>query len=160
MVRKFAVSLVAISMLVVLAPHADAADNHAGCTVAGVVGPTPGVAYAPQAGTYDIKGYIDCMSDGANHGTLVGTGTGTIGCLGGYSTAALKILWEGDKTSTLTLQLGDFTYGTGGGGTVDDGEYKGSHVMVGWGRYSAGAEMRCGTGGVKSYEFAGGMMIG
>lgn len=160
MVRKFAVGMVALTLIVVVAPQADAAESSAWCTIAGAVRPSPGVGYASQSGTYELKGTMDCTSSVPSHGEVTGTGTGTIGCLVGSSTATLMVAWEGDKTSTIKVQIGDFTYGTGGYGTVDDGEFKGAHVMLGWGREAAGAEMRCATGGVKSYQFAGGLMIG
>src|SRR5262245_61879913 len=108
MVRKFAVSLVALSMIAVVAPHAGAEDSSAWCTIAGAVGPTPGVAYAPQSGTYSIKGVMDCTSSAPTHGVVNGTGTGTIGCLGGQSTAVLNIAWDGGQSSTMNVQLGDF----------------------------------------------------
>lgn len=158
MIRKFAVCLAGLSFIGVMAPHANAADDNTVCSIAGSVTPAPGVAYAPQSGTYQLQGTLDCAD--AGHGTMTGTGTGTIGCSGGQSTATMTIAWDGGKTSTIKAQLGDFTYGTGGMGTVDDGSYKGDHVGLGWGRYSAAGEMRCATGNVKSYEFAGGIMIG
>jgi hypothetical protein len=160
MVRKIAVSLAALSMLVGLAPQAGAAADHALCSIAGSVAPAPGVGYAPQSGTFALKGTMDCTSDAPSHGDMTGTGAGTIGCLGGSSTATLTVAWDGGQTSTMKVQLGDFTYGTGGYGTVDGGVFNGSHVMLGWGREAAAAEMRCVSGGVKSYEFAGGVAIG
>jgi hypothetical protein len=160
MVRRFAISLVACSMIAVSAPHAGAEDSPSGCTIAGGVGQKPGVAYAPQSGTYEIQGVMDCTSSTPAHGVVNGTGTGTIGCLGGSSTAVLNVAWDGGQASTMNVQLGDFTYGTGGYGTVDDGIFKGSRVAVSWAREAAGAEMRCATGGVKSYEFAGGVAFG
>lgn len=158
MVRRFAVCLAAFSLIGVMAPHANAAEDQTICSIAGSVAPAPGVAYAPQSGTYQLQGTMDCAD--AGHGTMTGTGTGTIGCFGGESTATLTVAWDGNKTSTMKVQLGDFTYGTGGFGTVDDGLFKGGRVWLGWGRYAAAAEMRCATGAVKSYEFAGGVMIG
>jgi hypothetical protein len=160
MVRKFAVALVVFSMAAIMAPQAQAADGHALCTIAGVVGPTPGVAYTSQSGNYEIKGTMDCTSESPSHGEVTGTGTGMLGCLVGQSKATLKVAWDGDRTSTIAVQLGDFTYGTGGYGTVEDGEFKGANVAVSWGREAAGAELRCATGGVKSYQFAGGVMFG
>jgi len=159
-VRAFAVLLAALSVPLVIVPHAGAADDHALCSIAGSVAPTPGVGYAPQSGTFALKGTLDCTSDSPAHGDMTGTGTGTIGCLGGSSTATLTVAWDGGQTSTMKVQLGDFTYGTGGYGTVDDGAFKTSHVMLGWGREAAAAEMRCVSGGVKSYEFAGGIGLG
>ncbi|MEW6476406.1 MAG: hypothetical protein AB1679_29440 [Actinomycetota bacterium] len=160
MIRRIAAGAFVLSALAVVVPPADAADSWTVCSIAGSVAPTPGVAYAPQEGKYDLKGTMDCTSDNPSHGEVTGTGTGTVGCLGGSSTATLTVAWEGGKTSTMKVQIGDFTYGTGGHGTVEDGEFKGSHVMLGWGRQAAGAEMRCATGGVKSYQFAGGLGIG
>ncbi|HEV8625474.1 MAG TPA: hypothetical protein VG034_13530 [Acidimicrobiia bacterium] len=160
MVRRFAVAAVVFSGMTLLAPPAHAADSSALCSVAGTVASTPGVGYAPQSGTYELKGTLDCQSGAQKHGEMTGTGTGTIGCIGGSSIAALKVDWGGGKTSTMKVQLGDFLYGTGGYGTVEDGEFKGAHVGLGWGREAAGAEMQCATGGVKSYEIAGGMMFG
>lgn len=129
------------------------------CTVAGSVTPTPGVKYMPQSGTYEISGTMDCTSSEPSHGTLTGTGKGTIGCLGGSSEAVLTVAWENDRTSTMDVQMGDFAYGTGGYGTVEEGEFGGAQVALGWGREAAGAEMRCGTSGVASYQFAGGLTI-
>ncbi|MGH9008831.1 MAG: hypothetical protein ACRDYF_03180 [Acidimicrobiia bacterium] len=43
---------------------------------------------------------------------------------------------------------------------MEDGEFKGAHVVVGWGREAAGAELDCATGGVKADQIAGGMMFG
>lgn len=160
MVHRFAIGCVVFSLVALLATPAGAAESAALCTIAGAVAPTPGVGYAPQSGTYELKGTMDCTSDSPSHGEMTGTGTGTIGCLGGSSTATLTVAWEGGQTSTMKLQLGDATYGTGGFGTVDEGEFKGAGVMVGWGREAAGAEVRCATGGVKSYQFAGGVTIG
>lgn len=162
MVRTFVVSLAALSMPLVLAPapRAGAADDHSLCSIAGSVAPAPGAGYAPQTGTFAVKGTMDCTSDAPTHGDMTGTGTGTIGCLGGSSTATLTVAWDGGQTSAMKVQLGDLTYGTGGYGTVDDGVFNGSHVMVGWGREAAAAEMRCVSGAVKSYEFAGGVAIG
>lgn len=160
MIRRSAIGVVLFSVLTLLAPSARAAESSALCSIAGAVAPTPGIGYAPQSGAYHLKGTMDCTSEHPSHGEMTGTGTGTIGCLGGSSTATLTVAWEGGKNSTMKLQLGDATYGTGGYGTVEDGEFKGAHVMVGWGREAAGAEIRCATGGVKSYQFAGGVMIG
>ena len=159
--RRFAVGLAALSMVLGFAPgSARAADSHALCSIAGSVAPAPGVGYTPQSGTFTLDGTLDCSSDAPTHGTLTGQGTGTIGCLGGSSTALLKVVWDGGQTSMMKVQLGDFTYGTGGFGTVDDGVFNGSHVMIGWGREAAMAEVRCVAGGLKSYEFAGGIGIG
>ena len=160
MVRRIALAAVAFSVTTFLAPPAEAAGSSALCSVAGTVASTPGLGYAPQSGTYEVKGTLDCQSEGHKHGEMTGTGTGTIGCIGGNSTAALRIDWGGGKTSAVKVQLGDFTYGTGGYGMVEDGELKGSHVGVGWGREGAGAEMQCAAGGVKSYQIAGGMLFG
>lgn len=160
MIRISAIGVVLFSVLTVLAPSAQAAEPSTLCSIAGAVAPTPGAGYAPQSGAYQLKGTMDCTSENPSHGEMTGTGTGTIGCLGGSSTATLTVAWEGGKNSTMKLQLGDATYGTGGYGTVEDGEFKGAHVMVGWGREAAGAEIRCATGGVKSYQFAGGVTIG
>jgi hypothetical protein len=158
--RKFVVAAVAISVIASVAPPARAADSSALCSIAGTVASTPGVGYTPRSGTYEVKGTLDCESGGQKHGEMTGTGTGTIGCIGGSSTAALRVDWGESKFSAMKVQLGDFTYGTGGYGTVEDGEFKGSHVLLGWGREAAGAELQCATGGVKSYQIAGGVMFG
>jgi hypothetical protein len=160
MVRRFVAGLFFFSLIAVGAPPAGAAEDSALCSIAGSVAPAPGVGYAPQSDTFEVKGTLDCSSDAPSHGTMTGSGTGTIGCLGGSSTALLTVDWGAGQTSTMKVQFGDFTYGTGGFGTVDDGVFKGGHVMLGWGREAAMAEMRCVSGGVKSYEFAGGVMFG
>src|SRR5919108_3731435 len=83
MVRRFAVAAVAFFLTTLLAPPAQAADSSALCSVAGTVASTPGVGYAPQSGTYEVKGTLDCQSGAHKHGEMTGTGTGTIGCIGG-----------------------------------------------------------------------------
>jgi hypothetical protein len=160
MIRKSAVGLVFLSVILCWPVMAGAAEKPALCSIAGSVAPAPGVGYTPQSGTFNLTGTLDCSSDAPSHGTMTGTGTGTIGCLGGSSTALLTVAWDGGQTSTMKVQFGDVTYGTGGYGTVDDGAFKSSQVMLGWGREAAMSEMRCISGGVKSYEFAGGVAIG
>lgn len=160
MLRRFAAGLAVLSALTMTGPSAEAAGSPTLCSIAGAVTPTPGVSYAPQEGKWELKGTMDCTSSTPTHGDVTGTGTGMVGCLGGQSVGTLTVAWDGDKTSVMKVQFGDFTYGTGGHGTVDDGEFKGAHVWLGWGREAAGAEMRCATGGVKRYQFAGGLGIG
>lgn len=135
-------------------------DTPTFCTIAGSVAPTPGIGYVPSAGTYELAGTMDCTSESPRHGEMKGTGTGTLGCSGGTSTALLNVAWDNGKTSTMKVQFRDFADGTGGYGTVDEGEFAGSQVGLGWGGEAAGAEARCVAGQVKSYEFAGGVMIG
>ncbi len=159
MIRRIALAAATFSVLTFLAPPAQAGESSALCSVAGTVASTPGLGYAPQSGTYEVKGTLDCQSGANKHGEMTGTGTGTIGCIGGSSTAALRIDWGGGKISAVKVQLADFTYGTGGYGMVEDGVAKGAHVFVGWGREAAGAEVQCATEGVKSYQIAGGMML-
>lgn len=130
------------------------------CTIAGSVAPEPGITYAPAAGTFTLKGTMDCTSETHSHGEVTGEGTGTLGCSGGMSEAVLEVVWAEGKTSTINLQLGDFAYGTGGWGAVAEGELSGEQVGVGWGREAAGAEARCASGKVSSYQFAGGVAIG
>src|SRR5262249_51652821 len=126
---------------------------------AGSVTPTPGVTYEAKDTTYQLNGTMDCTADEPAHGTLTGTGQGTTGCFAGASQALLKIAWDNGTTSTVKAQLGDFAYGTGGHGMVDEGTFKGDHVHFGWGREAARAEERCANSQVKSYEFAGGMQF-
>lgn len=149
-------------LLTALSGHPASAQEGGGtyCTIAGSVTPTPGVKYTPQEGTYELSGTMDCSSSDPSHADVTGTGTGTIGCLGGSSEAVLTVAWDNDETSIMQVQVGEFAYGTGGYGTVEEGEFGGAHVGLGWGREAAGAEMRCGTTGVSSYQFAGGVMIG
>src|SRR5918992_922203 len=152
MVRRIAFAAAVFSVMTFLAPPAQAGDSSALCSVAGTVASTPGLGYAPQAGTYEVKGTLDCQSGAQKHGEMTGRGRGTSGCMGGASTAALRIDWGGGRISAVKVQLGDFTYGTAGYGMVEDGEFKGDHVGVGWGREAAGAELECAAGGVKSYQ--------
>jgi hypothetical protein len=127
------------------------------CTIAGSIAPTPGITVDSKPTTYQLNGTMDCTADEPTHGTVTGTGKGTTGCFGGSSTALLDVAWDNGTVSTISAQLGDFTYGTGGHGTVDEGTFHGSHVHMGWGRGAARAEERCVNSQVKSYEFAGGM---
>lgn len=160
MIRRIIAGVFVFSAVAVVAPPADAADSWTLCSIAGSVAPTPGVSYAPQSGAWELKGTMDCTSSSPSHGEVTGKGTGMVGCIGGQSTGTLTVAWGEDKTSTMKVEFGDFTYGTGGYGIVDSGEFKDARVMLGWGREAAGAEMRCATGGVKSYQFAGGIGIG
>jgi len=141
------------------APPSGAADSGGGmgsyCTIAGSIAPDPGIGYEARATTYRLQGTMDCTSEELSHAAVTGTGTGTTGCFGGSSAAVLKMVWDNGMVSTVSAQLGDFGYGTGGYGTVTDGMLKDSHVGLGWGREAAGAEMRCAGGQVRSYEYAG-----
>lgn len=127
------------------------------CTIAGAVASATGVRYIPGTGTFTLRGTMDCTSKEFSHGDLTGTGSGTLGCVGGFSDAVLKVLWSNGKTSTIDMQMGDFTYGTGGHGTVTHGALAGNHVGTAWGREAAGAEAACATDAVRSYQFAGGV---
>lgn len=127
------------------------------CTVAGAVASATGVRYIPGTGTFTLRGTMDCTSKEFSHGELTGTGHGTLGCVGGFSDAVLKVLWSNGKTSTIEIKMGDFTYGTGGHGTVTQGALTGNHVGTAWGREAAGAEAACATDAVRSYQFAGGV---
>jgi len=110
------------------------------CTIAGSIAPTPGISYEAKATTYQLNGTMDCTSEEPSHGAVTGTGTGTTGCFGGSSAAVLKIAWDNGTVSTVNAQLGDFMYGTGGQGMVDEGTFEGDHVYLGWGRQAARAE--------------------
>ena len=154
-----AMGLIGVQVLAVSPSGAAESDSGMGsyCTIAGSIAPNPGISYEAKATTYQLNGTMDCTSEEPSHGTVTGTGTGTTGCFGGSSAAVLEIAWDNGTASTVSAQLGDFGYGTGGYGTVTDGTFKDSHVGLGWGRNAAGGEVRCARGHVKSYEFAGGM---
>ncbi|HEV8627566.1 MAG TPA: hypothetical protein VG034_24270 [Acidimicrobiia bacterium] len=134
---------------------AESSPRESYCTLAGSIAPDPGITYESKPTTYRLNGTMDCTADEPAHGTVTGTGKGTTGCFGGSSTALLKVAWDNGTVSTVNAQLGEFMYGTGGHGMVDEGTFKGSHVYLGWGRHAAGAEERCARSEVKSYEFAG-----
>jgi hypothetical protein len=125
------------------------------CTLAGSIASAPGLTYEAKPTTYQLSGTMDCTADEPAHGTVTGTGKGTTGCFAGSSTALLKVAWDNGTVSTINAQLGEFTYGTGGHGMVDEGTFEGSHVYLGWGRQAARAEERCANSQVKSYEIAG-----
>ncbi|HYH50259.1 MAG TPA: hypothetical protein VEG38_12005 [Acidimicrobiia bacterium] len=125
------------------------------CTLAGSIAPDPGITYESKPTTYQFTGTMDCTADEPAHGTVTGTGKGTTGCFGGTSTALLKVAWDNGTESTINAQLGEFTYGTGGHGMVEEGTFEGSGVYLGWGRHAARAEERCANGQVKSYQYAG-----
>jgi hypothetical protein len=125
------------------------------CTMAGSIAPTPGITYESRPTTYQLNGTMDCTADEPAHGNVTGTGRGTTGCFAGSSTALLKVAWDNGTVSTVNAQLGEFMYGTGGHGMVEEGTFEGSHVYLGWGRQAARAEERCASSEVKSYEIAG-----
>lgn len=127
------------------------------CTVAGNIASKAGLTYVPGEGTYNITGTMDCVDPAYEHATLTGTGTGILGCFGGFQEAVYKLAWSNGETSTITLKSGDFTYGTGFYGQVTKGALAGSHVGAAWGREAAGAEYKCAVDSVKSYQFAGGV---
>ena len=131
------------------------APSESYCTMAGSIAPTPGLTYEARPTTYRLQGTMDCTADEPAHGIVTGTGKGTTGCFAGSSTALLKVAWDNGTASTISAQLGEFTYGTGGHGMVDEGTFEGDHVYLGWGRNAARAEERCASGQVKSYEIAG-----
>lgn len=135
------------------------AEDHGAnaCSVAGTIASASGLRYEPGQGTYQVNGEMDCTSEHFSHGVLTGTGTGLLGCLGGFSEAVYKVKWSNGETSTITTRSGDFTYGTGNIGEVSEGALMGSHVGMAWGREAAGAEVKCATDAVHSYQFAGGI---
>lgn len=136
----------------------EAADDHGNaCTVAGAISSAAGLRYEPGEGTYKVAGTMDCTSEHYSHGVLTGTGTGLLGCFGGFSEAVYKVAWSNGETSTFAVKSGDFTYGTGSYGAVTKGALTGSHVGMAWGREAAGAEVKCATDAVHSYQFAGGV---
>lgn len=166
MIRRMMTAVAGVALglfgLQVVAASPSGAAESAGpwgsyCTIAGSIAPTPGLTYESKPTTYQLNGTMDCTSDEPTHGTVTGTGEGTTGCFGGTSTALLDVAWDNGTVSTIRAQLGEFTYGTGGHGTVDEGTFHGSHVHMGWGRQAARAEERCANSQVKSYQFAGGM---
>jgi hypothetical protein len=152
-----ATGLIGLQVLAVSPSGAAESDGGMGsyCSIAGSIAQKPGIGYEAKATAYELTGTMDCTSEELSHGTVTGNGTGTTGCFGGSSAAVLKIVWDNGAVSTVSAQLGDFGYGTGGYGTVTEGMLKDSHVGLGWGRYAAGGERRCASGQVKSYEFAG-----
>lgn len=133
------------------------AEENTLCTIAGAVEATPGLTYAPTPGKYTLKGTMDCTSGRKGTGKLTGNGAGTIGCSGGKNEATLTVAWKDGSSSTLAMSLADFAYGTGGVGKVTKGALKDSSVGLTWAREAAGAEAKCAAGGVKSYQFAGGV---
>jgi hypothetical protein len=138
---------------------ADDPMGHGGnaCSIVGTVADPAGVRYEPNHGSYTINGAMDCTSREFSHGIVTGHGSGIVGCFGGASHAVLDVAWQNGERSELSIQTGDFTYGTGGYGFVTRGALTGSHVGMAWGREAAGAEMTCMTDAVRSYEFAGGI---
>jgi hypothetical protein len=125
------------------------------CDLAGSIAPDPGLSYESKPTTYQLNGTMDCTADQPTHGTVTGTGKGTTGCFGGTSSALLKVAWDNGTVSTINVQLGEFMYGTGGHGMVEEGAFKDLGVYMGWGRHAARAEERCANAQVKSYEIAG-----
>lgn len=133
------------------------AEENTLCTIAGAVETTPGITYAPAPGKYTVAGTMDCTSGRKGTGKLTGKGAGTLGCSGGKNDAVFTVAWKDGTSSKLAVSLADFAYGTGGTGKVTDGALKGSNVGLTWAREAAGAEAKCAAGGIKSYQFAGGV---
>lgn len=133
------------------------AEENTLCTIAGAVETTPGITYTPAPGKYTVDGTMDCASGRKGTGKLTGKGAGTLGCSGGKNEATFTVAWKDGSSSKLAVSLADFAYGTGGIGKVTDGALKGSKVGLTWAREAAGAEAKCAAGGVKSYQFAGGV---
>jgi hypothetical protein len=135
----------------------DATAEDTLCTIAGAVATTPGITYTPAPGKYTVKGTMDCTSGHKGTGKLTGNGAGALGCSGGKNDATLTIGWKDGTSSTLDVTLADFAYGTGGIGKVTKGAMEGSKVGLTWAREAAAAEAKCAAGGIKSYQFAGGV---
>ncbi len=152
-----AVCVAALAPVTSASAHENEGGNANACTIAGAVASATGVRYIPGDGKFTIRGTMDCTSKEFSHGELTGKGTGMLGCVGGISNAVLKVVWSNGKTSTIAMDMGDFTYGTGGHGTVTHGALAGNHVGTAWGRAAAGAEAACATDAVRSYQFAGGV---
>jgi hypothetical protein len=144
-------------------PHPVAAQDGgaAECTIAISMSPVaPGVSYVPGQATYKMSGFTDCASSDAQitHGTFTGTGSGIVGCSGGFRDATLTFTWNTGQTSVEHLQFGEFLYGGGAFGSVTSGEFNGSSVGMALERRSGGGEVRCVTG-LPSYGMAGEMGI-
>jgi hypothetical protein len=144
-------------------PHPVAAQDGgaAECTIAISMSPVaPGVSYVPGQATYKMSGFTDCASTNAQitHGTFTGTGSGIVGCIGGFRDATLTFTWNTGQTSVEHLQFGEFLYGGGAFGSVTSGEFNGSSVAMALERRSGGGEVRCVTG-LQSYGMAGEMGI-
>ena len=133
------------------------AEENTLCTIAGGVETTPGITYTPAPGKYTVDGTMDCASGRKGTGKLTGKGAGTLGCSGGKNEAIFTVAWKDGSSSKLAVSLADFAYGTGGIGKVTDGALKGAKVGLTWAREAAGAEAKCAAGGIKSYQFAGGV---
>jgi hypothetical protein len=140
------------------ATNAVAADDDTLCTIVGTV-KTTGMSYAPAPGKYTLDGTTDCSSGHKGTGKVTGHGAGTIGCSGGKNEAVLTVAWKDGSSSTLNVSMADFAYGSGGVGKVTKGALKGSSVGLSWAREAAGAEAKCAAGGIKTYQFAGGMAL-
>ncbi len=125
-------ALALLGLQVVAVAPSGAAESHSQaepyCTIAGSIAPTPGLTYESKPTTYELDGTMDCTSDAPSHGTVTGTGKGMTGCFAGSSTALLKVAWDNGTVSTISAQLGEFGYGTGGHGMVDEGTFHGSGV--------------------------------
>ena len=148
-------------------PHHAAAATHdqggggAECTIAISMSPvTPGVSYVPGQASYRMSGFTDCMSTDAQltHGTFTGTGSGIVGCIGGFRDGTITISWNNGQTSVEHLQFGEFLYGGGAEGSVVSGEFAGDMVGMALERRSGGGEVRC-VPGLQSYGMAGEMGI-
>ncbi|HEX3605993.1 MAG TPA: hypothetical protein VH134_08735 [Candidatus Dormibacteraeota bacterium] len=156
-----------ITAALALPYHAAAAVQDQGgggaaeCTIAISMSPVaPGASYVPGQATYNMSGFTDCMSTDAQltHGTFTGTGSGIVGCIGGFRAATLTITWNTGQTSTEHLQFGEALYGGGAEGSVTGGEFAGNMVGMALERRSGGGEARCLTG-LQSYGMAGEMGI-
>jgi hypothetical protein len=148
-------------------PHHAAAATHdqgggaAECTIAISMSPVaPGVSYVPGQASYRMSGFTDCMSTDAQltHGTFTGTGSGIVGCIGGFRDGTITISWNNGQTSVEHLQFGEFLYGGGAEGSVVSGEFAGDMVGMALERRSGGGEVRC-VPGLQSYGMAGEMGI-
>jgi hypothetical protein len=149
--------LLASALPAASAAASTAANENTLCTIAGAVEATPGLTYTPTPGKYTVNGTMDCTSGRKGTGKLTGKGAGALGCSGGKNDAVLTVAWKDGTDSTLAVSLADFAYGTGGVGKVTKGALQGSNVGLTWAREAAGAEAKCAAGGIKSYQFAGGV---
>ncbi len=139
----------------------DQGGNGEDCSIAISMAPmSPSMTYVPGQATYKMSGFADCMSTSAQamHGTFTGAGSGMVGCSGALREATLNFVWNDGKTSTEHLQFGEFLYGGGAFGSVNNGEFNGSSVGMALERRGGGGELLCVTG-LPSYGMAGEMAI-
>ena len=139
---------------------ASAATNGA-CVLSGTAAFSPGLTVTASAQTYTFSGsFSNCQGvAGITSGTVLASGTGSLGCGNGSSSGTAAVTWSDGSTSTIPFTTTSAAAATEVAGTVSSGTFAGlpaKAVIV----FSTSTPQLCATTGLTGASFEGPAEIG